>query len=195
MMGRSWLRVSGAGAGRPLAGAPASSWAWRTWRLPPPRSCSLVTVPVQLLEKRRPPALLVTCREMVSALPGSPLSVICTCMFMLPPSAMGLPGLVMSVTFALLVKVAFCTPVDGTVMFSESMALLLNWMTRPSLMREIRLTLPCRFVPLLLNLTLRPKFVLAPAAPAYVPAEAELTRYPPPPMEPAVGFFTVTTEL
>ncbi len=56
--------------------------------------------------------------------------------------------------------------------------------------------LPCRLVRALLYLTLKPKFVFRPFSPANCPADAELTRYPPPVMKPVpICLDTVTTVL
>src|SRR6266487_4289485 len=56
----------------------------RTTRFPPPRSCSTVRTPFQLLENQRPPDLFQTVITMLSAAPGSPLSVIVTCSVAFP---------------------------------------------------------------------------------------------------------------
>ena len=65
---------------------------------------------------------------------------------------------------------------------------------RPPL-RTITLTLPWKFAPLLVVLTLKPKLVFSPAPPALEPAEAWLTRLPPPPIEPGSGLEMVTIVL
>jgi len=110
-------------------------------------------------------ALICLVMAIVSLEPGSPLSVISIWSDLLPPRAIGESGFVISVKFALLVNVAFITPGEGDEIFSESIALLFSWYTWP-LLREMMLTFPCRFLPLLLNLTFKPKLVFAPTSPA-----------------------------
>ena len=80
-----------------------------------------------MLENNNPPPESVSIIAMVSAEPGSPLSVIMICKFLLPPSDTGASGFVISVTVALAVKLALYTPAEGDVMLRESVALLLIW--------------------------------------------------------------------
>ena len=64
--------------------ADISTWelfnsSYRTTRFPPASDCSNVLVPLQLLENQSPPDLFHRVIPIVSAPPGSPLSVIVTC--------------------------------------------------------------------------------------------------------------------
>src|SRR3954469_5076862 len=97
---------------------------------------------------------------MVSDEPGSPLSVITTWRAAPPSMETGASGFVMSwmLAFPLNVALAGGSPLAGTWVAKDVIALPLIWYACP-LLRTIVLMLPCRFVPDLLYLTLKPKLV------------------------------------
>src|ERR1043166_978006 len=61
--------------------------------------------------------------------------------------------------------------------------------------RMIVLMFPCRFLPLLLYFTLKPKLFLVPGSPAFSPAESDNVRKPPPVMKLFSGLATSITVL
>src|SRR5690349_14346057 len=104
--------------------------------LPPLRLCSTVFAPSHWLENQRAPLLLHTVMPVMSALPGSPLSVIVSWIVAFPSIEVGASGLVMSwmLAFPLNVPmqgaVAEQPPDFGMLEPSDVIALLLIWYTR-----------------------------------------------------------------
>src|SRR5712692_3564996 len=113
------------------------------------------------------------------------------CMELLPVTETGSSGLVMSVMLALPLNCALhheveVAPVQPATQAPDVplgihwytardvMEFPWIWYTRPPL-RTMLLMLPCRFDPLLLYLTLKPKLFFVPGSPAIVPAEFCMT--------------------
>src|SRR2546428_5976337 len=105
-----------------------------------------------------------------------------------PGTESGAAGLVMSWMLALPLNCALQGEVEVAPVQPDTQALFTHWYTASdvmefpliwytcwipslSLRRTMLLMLPCRFVPLLLYLTLKPKLFLVFESPAIVPAE------------------------